>query len=340
MKISIDGGGICVPPHKRYGNYIYTVNLIRALTSYDKGNTYYVYSFCSRPNALSLNSNSFYKILKPKLLWMKLRVSIEELLVPKDVFIAVNQAMPVLTRSDVISVSHGLSFMYFPAYYKDSFRKMSRQLDAMVRHSRHIVVSSQRVKQELTERYPTADKKTVVIPYGIPYDMTERKDRVRQNYFVFAGMNNQVKNVKGLVDAFLKLIEKKEYKSYKLYLVGPFAAYKKKSRQIQTFPQLPREEYREMLRKARAYVCASHYESFNIPALEALSQGCPVVAVDTAIIPEMRKYVLLAHNEDELVSRMEEVAAGKTTVVKGEELDKAFNWETYVKKLLTLYKKK
>ena len=56
------------------------------------------------------------------------------------------------------------------------------------------------------------------------------------------------------------------------------------------------ENYKVNLKisNATALLTASHYESFNFPVLEALSQGCPVIGLKSAIIPEFKPYVNLA----------------------------------------------
>ena len=179
----------------------------------------------------------------------------------------------------------------------------------------------------------------MVAPYGVPFDMTNTKERTRQNYFVFSGMNHPIKNVKFLVDAFLKFCSKKEFKNYKLYLIGPFAGYRKKSKQIQTFAQTSREEIQEILRKARGYVTASLYESFNFPALEAISQNCPVIGMDTAIIPEMKPYVFNAYNEDDFIGMMEQVARGEQKNTEARDIRQEFSWEDYVTMLKAVYNK-
>ncbi|MEN9328060.1 MAG: hypothetical protein RI947_868 [Candidatus Parcubacteria bacterium] len=339
MKITIDGGGLCVPTYKRYGNYVFTVNLTQAVSKYDTENSYYVYSFCNRPSSLYLHSNSFYRILTPKFLWMKLRVSVEESIVPKDIFLALNQALPLFTRSRIMGFSHGLSFMYYPGYYKDSYQRMRKQVESLVNRAEHIFVSSQRVKDEMTELFPRSQSKLTVALYGMPFDMMEHKERVRQNYFVFSGMNHPIKNIKFLVDAFLKFSSKKEYKGYRLFLIGTFAGYKKRSKQIQTFAQLSRPEILEILRKARGYVTTSLYESFNIPVLEALSQGCEVVGMDTAIIPELKPYVFNAYSEDEFIDMLERVASGERKKKVKPALQDVFSWKEYVSKLQAVYNK-
>ena len=81
---------------------------------------------------------------------------------------------------------------------------------------------------------------------------------------------------------------------------------------------------------------ASHYESFNFPILEALSQGCPVIGLKSAIIPELKSYVNMARDLDEFVDNMKEIKI-KPSVQSINRLYKIFNWKNYVKDLVRLY---
>jgi len=81
---------------------------------------------------------------------------------------------------------------------------------------------------------------------------------------------------------------------------------------------------------------ASYYESFNFPVLEALSQGCPVIGLESAIIPELAPYVNLAKSEDEFIKLMKTVPV-KPNLKLIKYLKSEFNWKKYVKKLVKLY---
>ena len=83
MRISIDGGALC---GARFGNYIFTENLIKAFGKYDQKNHYDIYSFCHSPTSKNLPENLRYLELYPKKFWMKIRVSLEEAKNKNDIF--------------------------------------------------------------------------------------------------------------------------------------------------------------------------------------------------------------------------------------------------------------
>lgn len=339
MKISIDGGGLCAPLSTKFGNYTFTKNIIQALLRYDPRNSYSIYSFCPMPLDLRLTSLWKYKILLPTRLWMKLRVSVEEYLYRKDIFLGLNQAIPMYTHAKIISFSHGLSYFYFPHLYRESYARLSTQLIPMVKNSAYIIVSSEKVKAEMKEAYPWY-KQVISIPYGIPFDLLEHAhpQGIRKKYFLFVGMNHPIKNIRFITRSFLKFRSIKKYKDYKLILIGPREMKDSPKNGIQVIPAISRAELKKMYQQATAYLTASLYESFNLPVLEALSQNCPVIGLPPAIIPEFLPYVSVAKTKDQFIRYMIDAADGKTKEIDTKKFFKTFSWERYVKRLITLYR--
>ena len=194
MKISVDAGALCVKKILRFGNYSFTRFLLEAMQKYDRQNEYFVYSFCQKPLWLKSNKKMQFKILRPKTLWLSTRVSFEEIKQKKDIFLALNQAIPLKTPSQVIAFSHGLSFLFFPRFYPDSYYSLKDLLRPMVKKSRYVVVSSWRVRKELKKLFPNF-KDFEVISYGVPFDMLKHQASTKKNYFLFLGMNHPIKNI-------------------------------------------------------------------------------------------------------------------------------------------------
>lgn len=338
MKISIDGGALCSPSYKRFGTYTFTSSILSALSEYDKKNTYYIYSFCNKPSSLVISNNMFYKVLRPTLLWMNARVSIEQMAAKKDVYLALNQAIPLVVRSKVIGFSHGLSFLFYPRLYGYGALHLKNQLRNLMKRSDAIVVSSAKVRDEMVKYFPDKAERIIVLPFGIPSDFGETVYRTRQKFFLFVGTNHPIKNVEFLINSFELFRSKKEFADYELYLVGPFNILKKKYKNISVFTKVPREKLKSLYQTATAYLSASLYESYNLPVLEALSQKCPVIGLDSAIIPEFQKYCYVCENRDEFIEAMNEYARGSKQIIDLESLRDTFSWKRYVKGLTELYK--
>lgn len=330
MKISVDGGALNPKNNQRFGTSVFSENLVDALKLYDKKNQYFIYTF---------------KNLKPKLFWLKGRVSIEEFINKKAVFLALNQAIPLYTSGKVISFCHGLSYYFYPQYYpKKDCQRLTNQLQEMLKRSDKIIVSSEKVKEELTTINRFIINKIHVQPFCIPLDMLNTDTTLmrphsscnsKHEYFLFVANNQKIKNINFVLQSFNRLKENIEYEGYKLFLVGDWKKYENKNKGIVSIGNVTRQKLKKLYKSASALLTSSHYESFNFPVLEALSQGCPVVGLKSAIIPELEIYVNLANNVEEFVEKMKKISTKPN--VKSINLHKNFNWKNYVKDLVRLY---
>ena len=312
MKISVDGGALNQTNSRRFGTSVFSENIVAALKLYDKKNQYSIYTF---------------KNLRPKLFWLKGRVSIKEFINKRDVFLALNQAIPLYTSGKIINFCHGLSFYFYPQYYsKKDYIRLKKQLKEMIERSDKIIVSSEKVKKELMTINQSIDKKIIVLPFGIPFDMMDKPAFAKatagkKKYFLFVGMDHPIKNINFIKQAFNEFIKDKKYKDYRLYILTK---------------NVSRKKLKKLYQKAAALLTSSHYESFNFPVLEALSQGCPVVGLKSAIIPELETYVKLANNVEEFVEKMKKITK-KPDVQSINQPYTKFNWKNYVKNLVKLY---
>jgi len=341
MKISVDGGALNQTNSQRFGTSVFSENLVAALKLYDKKNQYFIYTF---------------KNLKPKLFWLKVRVSLEELKQKKDIFLALNQAIPLYTSGKIITFCHGLSYYFHPQLYpKRDVVRLKKQLDEMLKRSDKIIVSSEKVKDELTSMYRYIEAKIIILPFGIPVDMLNIVTTLMRlpaevstkegphsscnrvdKYFLFVANNQKIKNIDFILQSFNRLKQDIKYKSFKLFLVGDWKEYENKNQGIISIGNVTRQKLKKLYQRATALLSSSYYESFNFPVLEALSQGCPVVGLPAAIIPEFETYVNLANNVEEFVEKMKKITK-RLDVQSINQLYKKFNWKNYVKNLVKLY---
>lgn len=304
MKITVDfaaseGQGF-------FGTKIFSLNLKQALEKYDKKNQYIFYDF---------------KTVKPKFFWNKIGLSIAEARNRSDVFLALNQSIPFFVHGKIISFSHGLSFYFYPQHYqKKEVDRLKDQLYEMVKKSDKIIVSSIKVKNDFLEIYSQdVVRKIIILPFGIPFDILEVKNNLkRKNYFLVIGGNQPIKNFLFIKKIFEKF--KKNNPDYQLINVN----------------NVNRNQLIKYYQEATALLTASYYESFNFPAIEALVLGCPVIGLQSAIIPELKKYVNVARDEDEFLKLMINIKKKPTKKII-DELKNRFNWRNYIKELVKLY---
>lgn len=344
MKISVDIAAVNTALDKRFGTYQFTKNLLESLARYDSKNEYDLYSFAPLPaeidEIIAGSPNFTIKVLSPRTGWMKYAVSVAEMSHKHDIFLALNQALPLATRSKIISFSHGLSFHYFPKLYPDSAEKMEKQVSEMIARSRAIVVSSDRVKKEMEESYPVDSRKLHVLPFGIPFDMTPGNpiQQKRTLDFMTVAMDHPIKNIGWLVTNFIKMKKENKDNASKLYLVGDFRRFHNPENGIYSTGQVNRNKLKRLYRTSCAYLSASFYESFNLPVLEALSQGCPVIPLQSAIVPELDKFTFTVRNSTGFRARMKQLSRKKENVQQ-KNLINLFSWKTYTEKLMKLYTK-
>ncbi len=342
-KIGADGGALTNNKQKRFGNFTVSSEIIRALASVDRNNHYTIYTL----DQWGSNTNNFvFRQLRPRLAWMSLGVSLQELIYPKDIFIALNQAIPLYTAAKIIALSHGLSFMYYPNLYPDSRQVMERQIKQIIKQASIIIVPSKKIKDNFNDIFDAGRKvKIVTLPFGIAQAFINKKPRFNKKHILlYVGMGHPIKNIPFLISAFSRLIEQPSYQHYKLLLVGVEDAFFK-TLSIPLHLQgkilnIAHAEPKELLRlynEAACLLAASLYESFNLPVLEALSQQTQVVALKNAVIPELQPYVNLAQNNVESFTETIKIALNTPKKINLSKLRHEFSWRQFAKSLVNLY---
>lgn len=336
MQIGIDGGALCAPPGQQYGTYRFSMEFLQALIRYGSTqNTNTVYSFCKENHGLSGKNIRFASL--PSFGWMSLGLPLELMVHKKDVFLGLNQVIPAGFRGKKIVVSHGLSFFSYPQYYKNDFNRLKQQFNAYTRQADYILVSSQKVKTEILEMSKVKPEQIVVLPFGIPqsYQTTEQKQRLP--FFLYVGSDQPVKNIQLLIEAFRRFCVHYRGQPYTLVLVGTKLPLQEAN--IRQVPYAGIDQLKQLYQTATAYITTSYYESFNYPVVEALSQNCPVIGMNTALIPEQLPFVSAASTMDELVVYMKNAVNGAVQLNALEQVHAAFSWERYVTTLEALYAK-
>ena len=303
MKVSVDLGAIF--GRGFFGTKIFSLNLKEALLKYDRNNQYFFYDF---------------KTVWPRIFWMKIGVSLKEWQLKPDVFLALNQGIPFYFHKKAIVFSHGLSFYFFPnCYPKSVLNRLNNQLKEMIRRASKIIVSSKKIKDEFSQLFPKIKDRIYVLPFGIPFDCLRKKSKkTKRKFFLTLSGSQSIKNFSFIKEIFFEF--KKKNPDYRLINIE----------------NVSRKKLIGLYQEARAFLTASHYESFNLPVLEALSLGCPVVALESAVIPELRDYVNLAKDKNMFLMLMEEIPKKPVSSLI-DKLKEEFSWKNYIKKLLELY---
>lgn len=332
MKVAIDGGALCAPEGKQYGTYRFTTELLKALSLYGK-HDYIVYSFCTIPRTKQ-EKELHYKAITPSFGWNRIRLPLELQSTKPDVFLGLNQALPWGFKGRKIVFSHGLSFQYYPEYYKVEFSRLQSQLLSYVKNADSIVVSSNKVSQEMKEVFPDLTKTITTLPFGFA-PIEKKVIRKPKLFFLYVGSDQGIKNVSGLLHVFTEFWKKNKASRFKLLLVGTNRTNLPPCVEQISFAN--HKKLQELYQDATAYVSCSFYESFNYPVLEALSSNCPVIALKSAIIPEQESFVHTADTMEDLEFLMVKASQGAFEKETPSAVERIFNWKHYISQLEKLY---
>ena len=210
-----------------------------------------------------------------------------------------------------------------------------------VEKSDGIICVSESTKIDLLERYDTKGKKIKVIYHGnsLKYYVKE-EPVIKYKYLLYVGDRRSYKNFGIMIKLFE--MNKTLRDEYKLVCCGGGKFTKdeleqmSKSGVVNNFEQIEARDRKiaNLYYYATAFVYPSKYEGFGIPMIEAMYNGCPIVASDVSSLPEVGGESALYFNPDsaeELNERINIILNDKETVNKlkasGKEREKEFSWD-------------
>ena len=248
-------------------------------------------------------------------------------------------------------------------------RKMLRNLEARAaRRARAVITVSAVTAQEVTDYLGVSPDKITTIPSAAgeqfrPITDPERLARINRKYGLTSGFVLTVggfdprKNLPRLVRAW-KRVPASVRKNRQLVLVGsledrsqvrPVAEEIEKqglTGSVRLLGQVSDEELPLLYNMARALAFPSFYEGFGLPALEAMSCGCPVLAARISAIPEVVGEAGLYFDPaktDEIRQALETALSHETLAAelsgKGMKRAALFTWDRAVADLAEVYRK-
>ncbi len=166
MKIGVDAAVLATNKY-RAGNFILSYKLLSNLSKIDNSNQYILYSFSPIPKKIlhSLGKNFTNLVLHPQKFWLQLRLSLEQIIRPVDVFLGLNQALPFLTLSQSVVVVLDLAFEVYPETFHNA-PKLSWQTKRAVEKANKIIAISQSTKKDLLNLYKINSRRIELIYPG------------------------------------------------------------------------------------------------------------------------------------------------------------------------------
>jgi mannosyltransferase len=199
----------------------------------------------------------------------------------------------------------------------------------------------------MLEIYPELkNKKTKVIYNGFnSNDYTYNKDLNIENKALFVGSRESYKNFDKAVEAV------SETSNINLAIVGAPLTENEKSyldrklpNRYQSFTHISNNDLNKLYNQSICLLYLSEYEGFGIPVLEAMSSGCPVIALNKSSIPEVagNAGILFSNYDKKTVQKAIESLRDDRNL-RSEHIElgrinsKRFSWDKCFKEVLDFY---
>lgn len=217
--------------------------------------------------------------------------------------------------------------------------------------AKKIITVSENTRKDVTENYPVSSQKVTTIYSGCNFPVLSLDDvnTEKEDYLLFVGTIEPGKNLIALLMA-LELAGKKT--PIKLKVVG--AKQWRQSEEIckhftdsvDFLERISDEELVALYQNAKCLVFPSLYEGFGFPVVEAMANGCPVIAADNSAIPEAGGSAAIyfdALNHVELAGKIQhllelDAVAYEDLLKKGLVQAQKFNWGVTAERVFEVYK--
>jgi glycosyltransferase involved in cell wall biosynthesis len=202
--------------------------------------------------------------------------------------------VPLFCPVPFVATVHDLILHRYPSRSLLKQLAYKMQMRSTVRRAKAMCAVSSFAALEIGGMYgPQAFAKCTVTGEGVDDAFTPvstdvvatalQKYGLHQPFFLYVGSEKKHKNVALLIHSFLDLHDDQR----QLVLVTPHA--KQQSPLVHNvirFSGVPEEDLPALYTAAECFVTASLYEGYCLPVAEALSCGCPVIAIHRTAIPE------------------------------------------------------
>ncbi len=216
-----------------------------------------------------------------------------------------------------------------------------------IKKAHSLIIGSLFTKQELYKFFPDFSGRVECIPYG-PGSLLppEEPMDIPKPFFLFVGNLKPHKNLHLLLNAFEHLKEthsliiagKKEG-----FLRGIDTSILSGKKYVHLLGQVTAPQLTYLYKQATALVFPSLYEGWGFPPIEAMQAECPVLAANSASIPEACGDAALyfdPKDSKDLVRLMKKISSDfslrKLLIEQGKQRIKNFSWQECAKKHLAL----
>ncbi|HKZ87186.1 MAG TPA: glycosyltransferase family 1 protein [Anaerolineae bacterium] len=265
----------------------------------------------------------------------------------------------IVTIYDVIPLALP---QFWPAHQRLAFSLAHR---LALRAARHVIAISESTRRDLMRRFRVDPGRITVTPLAAderfrPQPESEIR-RVRQAYrlperfILYVGVNKPPKNLPRLLEAYARIVAESPRLDLACVVAGAWDDRYPESRgrtvhlglgdRVRFLGSIPDADLPALYAAADLFVMPSLYEGFNLPVLEAMACGTPVVCSDTSSLPEVTGDAGLFFNPYDVDQMASTVLQAMTDPelqaelrMRGLERARLFTWERVARQTIDVYR--
>lgn len=367
MRIGIDAR-FYGPIGKGLGRY--TQKLIENLEKVDNANLYFVFLKKENFNEYAPKKSNFKKVLADYH-WYTFA---EQIKFPKllqkykiDLMHFPHFNVPLFYFGKFIVTIHDLILLHFPTVrsstlspvlYWMKFLIYKIVIGSAILRSNRIIAVSKFTKKDILENYPRIPNEKIKVTYEAcddycffnpkPAEEVLPRYGIIKPYLLYVGNAYPHKNPENLILAFKKLPD------LKLVFVGTEDYFYRRLQTLAVSENIknvifsgfvPDYDLDAVFRNAIAYVRPSFYEGFELPPLEAMARGVPVICSNHQCAREILQDSAYYFDGNKVADIIQAIKAIYTDeglradlVSKGYEQVKKYDWGNMAQKTLEIYK--
>lgn len=289
--------------------------------------------------------------------------------------------LPIRKKIPTVVTIHDVMPLLFPANYPLGFRgKINFILQKVALKScKFIITDSVPSKEDIKKYLKVSDEKISVISLAVDSKFRiinndtdlifiKRKYRLPDQFLLFVGDANWVKNLPFLIKGFSELIKDSSFSNIKLILVGgvflkdveninhpELESLKEVNRLIKQYNlsdyiikpgQIEDDELVAFYNLATLYIQPSFYEGFGLPILQAFACGAPVLTSNKGSLKEVGGSAAVyfdPNNLEQFISLaqglLKDISLRTKLSKLGIEQAKKFSWAKVAEETKLIYKK-
>ncbi len=261
----------------------------------------------------------------------------------KGLLISLCNTAPLFLKNQIVTI-HDLSFRLHPEWNSKLFSfYYNKVIPIISKNSVHILTVSNTSKKELIKELKILENKISVVYNAVSDVFVDLKDEeIDEDYILTVSSLHPRKNLKRLIDAFLKISDPK----LKLYIIGNVNKHftrenliddKIKSK-INIFNDVNDKDLAKYYNNAKLFVYTSVYEGFGIPIIEAMNYKVPICISNIPIFKEVCGKEGVYFNPLDVEDIKDKINFSLQNKRKTYKIAKKYNWKTSGEKVLEIIK--